>query len=254
MNRQKCRVTRQEIDQSELNHGLSDQTLGHLASCASCSQFRDERTKLRELVGDFEPVTAPADFDVRLRARIAAQRQGNGYRPFFERFAVGTPAIAVAALVIMGVASVVWFTQRNPNEGATVSTQDNRATTTQPDKPIVDAGKGEEKRADDVVSPDHHGPARSDNASSSRPVKAKATQPPGSRGKSVDSALRAADVIRQNRNPGEVSLNAPDKPMVFSMQDDRGMTRKFSLPPVSFGSQRLVDNRLPVSSTNTRIW
>jgi hypothetical protein len=42
--------------------------------------------------------------------------------------------------------------------------------------------------------------------------------------------------------------------MVVSMQDDHGATRRISLPPVSFGAQRLVDNRIPVSSTNSRSW
>ncbi|MDX6559136.1 MAG: hypothetical protein QOF72_2185, partial [Blastocatellia bacterium] len=44
------------------------------------------------------------------------------------------------------------------------------------------------------------------------------------------------------------------RPMVVSMQDDRGETRRISLPPVSFGAQRLVDNRIPVSATNSRSW
>ena len=43
--------------------------------------------------------------------------------------------------------------------------------------------------------------------------------------------------------------------MVVSMEDDRGATRRISLPPVSFGAQRLVDNHIPVSSTsNSRSW
>jgi hypothetical protein len=53
---------------------------------------------------------------------------------------------------------------------------------------------------------------------------------------------------------GEVSLSAPLRPMVVSMQDDRGETRRISLPPVSFGAQRIVDNKIPVSATNSRSW
>jgi hypothetical protein len=42
--------------------------------------------------------------------------------------------------------------------------------------------------------------------------------------------------------------------LVVSLEDVSGTKRRISLPPVSFGSQRLVDNRLPVSSKNSRSW
>jgi hypothetical protein len=64
----------------------------------------------------------------------------------------------------------------------------------------------------------------------------------------------AAQSIPQTRDrAGEVSLTAPSKPMVVSMQDANGATHKILLPPISFGSQRL-DNRTPVSMTNRRDW
>ena len=44
MNRKECRLTRQEIDQSELNGRLSNQALAHVAGCSSCRDFRSERT------------------------------------------------------------------------------------------------------------------------------------------------------------------------------------------------------------------
>ena len=60
-----CRETRLEIDQSELRQPLSAEAEAHAATCAGCAAFRDERFRLRELVGALEPVFAPADFDVR---------------------------------------------------------------------------------------------------------------------------------------------------------------------------------------------
>src|SRR5207237_9763456 len=93
-NRKDCRLTRQEIDQSELSAMLSDQALAHVAGCSSCRDFRNERTQLRELVGSLAPVTAPANFDMRLRARIAAERRGPR-QSFLAGFALSTPAMAV---------------------------------------------------------------------------------------------------------------------------------------------------------------
>jgi hypothetical protein len=70
-----------------------------------------------------------------------------------------------------------------------------------------------------------------------------------------DYGTSPAESYRQiERRAGEVSLTAPLKPMVVSMQDDRGETRRISLPPVSFGAERLVNNRIPVSATNSRSW
>src|SRR5882762_9637259 len=121
MNRRECRFTREEIEQSELNQRLSDQSLRHVESCPACSGFYDERTRLRELIVSLEPVTAPGDFDVKLRARIAAVRQSKAPASFFARFALSTPALAAAALVLTLAASIFWFAQHNRNQPSTVA-------------------------------------------------------------------------------------------------------------------------------------
>ena len=74
----------------------------------------------------------------------------------------------------------------------------------------------------------------------------------GSRGHSQEYSVLPADSVRQG---DQAYVNAPSKPVVFALEDERGTKRKISLPPVSFGSQSLVDNRVPVSYTgNSRIW
>lgn len=254
MNRKECRVTRREIDQSELNQRFSDQTLAHLASCKPCSEFRDERSRLRELFGELKPITAPADFEMRLRARIAEQRHSNGHRPSFFSFAMSTPAIVFAALVVVGVASLVWFTQHNRNQQQTVAF-DTSGPVREPNATV--------NKKTPVVNQDK---TLTPGTSATIPDRTSGARVPGRRvapqdtaqrtgTKSFDIGLQPADSIRKiDRNPGEFSFTAPGKPLVISMQDDRGMTRKFSLPPVSFGSERLVDNRIPVVSSNTRSW
>jgi hypothetical protein len=255
MTLKKCRVTRREIDQSELNQPLGDQVRAHLASCAPCREFRDERARLRELVGSLEPVTAPADFDVRLRARIATQRQSNARRPFLAGFSVSTPALAVAAVVIMCAASIVWFAQRNRNQAPTVVSgtpgpmtppKDNSKVVSQETRPTLAAGTNPMGVTKGMIR---------DRSFSSRVTGRKAIQPVLAKGTgnlSRDFSVAPARSIKQsNTNAGEVSLSAPVKPLVVSLEDDRGATRKISLPPVSFGSQRLIDN---LASTTARIW
>src|SRR5215831_9659130 len=108
-----CREVRREIDQSELGQSLSANAEAHLTACPSCAEFRAERSRLRELVGALTPVTAPADFDMRLRARIARERDVPG-QPFIFRSVMSTPGIVVAALLVLLVAAVVFISQRRP--------------------------------------------------------------------------------------------------------------------------------------------
>ena len=121
INPKACRIVRREIDESELNLRLSDQLQAHIASCPACRAFRDERTRLHQLVGSLEPVTAPADFDVRLRARIAAERQRPERASLFPHFLVCTPVMAAAAVIVMLAASIVWFTERNGKQSPNVA-------------------------------------------------------------------------------------------------------------------------------------
>src|SRR4028119_525229 len=72
MNCQKCK---NEIEERDLRReSLSDAAEAHLSACADCRVFGAERLALRRLVGGLEKVSAPADFDFRMRARMVAER------------------------------------------------------------------------------------------------------------------------------------------------------------------------------------
>src|SRR5262249_61232987 len=69
-----------------------------------------------------------------------------------------------------------------------------------------------------------------------------------------DSLARGADSIRQTDLD---QAYVPNRPVEFALQDERGKTRKISLPPVSFGAQNLVGSNRPtdVKYTETsRVW
>lgn len=250
MNGKDCRTTRREIDESELNQKLSEQARSHVSSCAACCEFRAERTSLRELVGSLEPVAAPGDFEMRLRARLANENQSRAPRPFFFRLVTGTPAIVAAALVVVVALSLAWFTQRNPTQAPEIAKVPITETPaqTQPSALAASTGSNENAERPDLAGPGDKISSRRGNLSGEK----------GSRTASVtarDYGTSPAESYRQiERRAGEVSLTAPLKPMVVSMQDDRGETRRISLPPVSFGAERLVNNRIPVSATNSRSW
>ena len=251
MNGKECRATRREIDESELNQRLSDQARSHVALCASCRDFRAERTRLRELVGSLEPVAAPGDFEIRLRARMASERQGRARQPFIFRLVIGAPAIAAAALVVVLALSLVWFAQRNGRQAPAIASSPARQVPAPP-------------KPSDVAANTVDAPGQTGGVTPSPGVDVKSTERPKREVNTYreagviasDYSASKAESIRQiAQRAGEVSLSAPRKPMVVSMKDDRGATRRISLPPVSFGAQRLVDNRIPVSfSPNSRSW
>lgn len=252
MNANDCRTVRREIDTSELGQRLSGPLEMHLAACSACAQFQTERAQLRELVGSLKPVAAPADFDMRLRARIAREKDAGARQPFIFRFALTTPAIAVAALIVLTIASIVWINQRNRTVNTPVANTnpksekatspaplpDNRDAVSQPKEPVVAINNP-------TVNSKRANPSER-NSVKSLPV---SVSPPS---QVSDFNTRAAESIQQNR-AGDVSLTAPSKPMVVSVKDANGATHKILLPPISFGSQRL-DNRTAVGMTNRKDW
>jgi hypothetical protein len=250
MNGKECRATRREIDESELNQRLSDQARSHVSSCPLCRGFHAERASLRELVGSLEPVAAPGDFELRLRARLASERQSRARQPFIFRLVTSTPAIAVAALVVMLTMSLVWLAQRNRSQAPPTALVPIKEAPKVLDQPqLASNGGGDPVRTGAPVDL-KPGSGRGENPD--RQINSKSAL---AGVKAIDYGVSPAEYIRQGeQRAGEVSLSAPLKPMIVSMQDDHGATHKISLPPVSFGAQRLVDNRIPVSSTNSRSW
>ncbi|HYR76335.1 MAG TPA: hypothetical protein VEM96_10885 [Pyrinomonadaceae bacterium] len=258
MNSRECRNTRQEIEQSKLHQRLSGPAVRHIDSCPACREFEIERTRLRELIGSLEPVAAPGDFDARLRARIAADRQQSSRGSFSNRFVLSTPAIAAAAVIVMLAGAIFWLAQHQRNQQSTIASgaparteqtitpSDKRADSTDANLPTAPAAANPPVTLT-AQAPRDRSPYRDTSGRSG-----------GARGPiepATDFNVSGAESIRQGeQQTGEVSLSAPVKPLVVSLEDVSGTKRRISLPPVSFGSQRLVDNRLPVSSTNSRSW
>jgi len=238
MNTKECRDTRREIDELEFGAEPSQRVIEHIAACEACRQFGAERTELRELVGSLERVGAPPDFDMRLRARIAAERSTSRRQPFFA-WLLSTPALAAAALFVIVAGSVLWIAQKQtPSTAVTPTNSGNTgagaATVNPPPVRIPSSGI-------DVIAQTGRNPVHKNRGASRS-------------GRSQDFAVLPANSIRQG-DVDQAYVNAPSKPVVFSLEDERGATRKISLPPVTFGAQNLVGNRVQASySANSRVW
>jgi len=237
-----CRDTRREIDEMELGHRPSADATTHLSLCVACRTFHAERTSLRELVGSLEPVVAPPDFDMRLRARIAAEKYGERRQPFFARL-ISTPALAAAALFVIVAGSVFWISRRPVTPTPTGNTE---IANNNP-KPLAPAT---------VNQAINHEPAATDegtNVAVNNPPKV-VNRTHGSHGaRSEDYNVSSARIIEQADTD---QAYVPSRPVEFALQDENGKTRRISLPAVSFGAQNLVgNNRTNVSySPSSRVW
>jgi hypothetical protein len=247
-----CREVRREIDQSELGQSLSANAEAHVAACPGCAEFRGQRSRLRELVGALTPVTAPVDFDMRLRARLAREREAPR-QLFIFRFVMSTPGIVMAAVLVLVVGIVVFTSQRKPQSPslASGSRGDHVATPAPAPAPAVKDENSDTAGTVMPVNTNQDKPKPSPLLARNPP---RLTVPVNPAPQANDLSAKGAQIVRATSRAGEVSLVAPLKPMVVTMYDEHGATRKIQLPPISFGSQRLTDNRLPVSMTNSKDW
>jgi hypothetical protein len=206
----------------------------HLRECAECREFQVQQTKLRKIVGSLGTVEAPADFDFRLRARLA--NDAGSAPPFYWAFA--RRGLAVAAMVIVITTGVVVvrdvMRQMATNNGEVA----RRPEVHQPVKPepaptIVK----EEKKPDPVVAAVIPYTTRK-----IRPAQADYKKRPLS--SFAISSTRAS--VLNGTQPASQSAAFPIDSSVqsftVSLEDGRGNAKTISVPTVSFGSQRVVQS------------
>lgn len=114
-----CQTIRETIDTASRRAGYSETVHAHLGGCSGCRRHADEMRSLFALLDAQPRVEAPADFDFRLRARIArAQSEPQVAAGLLEKFwtksfSLGQAATAMAAVAVALTASTFYFTHRN---------------------------------------------------------------------------------------------------------------------------------------------
>src|SRR5215217_9470155 len=98
-----CEVIRRELEELMLDETCSSAATEHLRECSACREFHQQETKLRQIVGGLGTVSAPADFDFRLRARLAGDSSSAGLAwPFARRgFALATVLLVFATGAVL---------------------------------------------------------------------------------------------------------------------------------------------------------
>lgn len=259
----KCKAVIREIEELEMGAALPADANAHLQSCESCRSFSSERASLRLLVGGLGKVTAPPDFDWRLRARLnEAGKEQSVARRFLPGFAPGAQAIAAAACVTLILVGVVIYRQTRPlPQGAAQS-----ALTTGANMEVGLSAKALEKVSSPTTSeksvasnvvqssaPNQAARARSARSARSglagkEASRETAKQQP-QRIYSNDMASRGADLVTTEgagvKSTGTARVFPVGVPSTASTQlrfEDGQGTRR-TLSPVNFGGQELIGGR-----------
>lgn len=113
-----CKKYQAQIDETSGEQELSAAAFDHLAICASCRNFKIEREKLAEMLRNGLTVTAPADFNFRVKARIKNQTTDVMTIRRWQRFAFLVPT-ALAVLI----SGFVWVKNLAPQQNARQNTE-----------------------------------------------------------------------------------------------------------------------------------
>lgn len=289
MNCQKCKI---EIEERNLRReGLSAAAKAHLSACADCRVFGEERLALSRLMGGLEKVSAPADFDFRMRARMAAEASAKTTRanPFnFSPASLSWPLAACFALVIS--ASFYFQHQRQTGEitGPTEQPRAAHALATPPERASINnEATSPEAASPEVASQSAPAPGVETNqdgaarASRNTLVARQRVTPFAGRvaGRAtIDAPQIRAQVEESNSvsvlgspvkyagngaGGGQsalipVQVGAQEQPLKVLLRETNGGARTISVESVSFGSRDVIGRPATISkvslSTNQGVW
>jgi hypothetical protein len=104
-----CKKFRAEIEEAGRGAALGADAAAHVAACDSCRAFGGERERLGTLVASLARVEAPADFEFRLRARMA-RADGEARAGVWRRaFVPGAAWLTAAGCLVLALGVLVHF-------------------------------------------------------------------------------------------------------------------------------------------------
>ena len=232
MRNNNCKLVRRELDELMLGEAWSAAATEHLRECAECREFHVQQTKLRKIVGSLGTVEAPADFDFRLRARLA---KGASSAPIYWRLVRSGLVVAATVIIVATGVVVVRDAMRQGENIGEVARKPEVHQPVKPDEapPVV----RQEKQSDDVVAGVTPATIRK-----VRPTQADYKKRPLS--SFAISSTRAS--VLNGTVPAGMStafpIDSSAQSFTVSLEDGRGNAKTISVPTVSFGSQRIVQS------------
>jgi hypothetical protein len=254
-----CKACRKEIEEAIKDEPRSAKALAHLESCARCRVYNQEQNALRELVASLGTITAPNDFDWRLRARLAADR-GGAYRQRFRRgFAPGLPAIGLAASFVLLIAAAVFFKQADVRLNPGTIDVANAPARSVAETRATASVKSQEVNSGAVVNSVAVNTTKSSAVNRLRVARATQTRNPKveTRAPELTVAANANPSLRSNDFSStaaqvvslfSIPVRTPAQPLRVLLDEGRGTMRTVALQPVTFGSQKILERGGAASS------
>src|SRR5687768_7389223 len=259
-----CKNICREIEEANYGEALTASTMEHLAGCGHCHRFYDERRKLRQLVASLEPVSAPADFDMRVRSRLASYQNGARAGSLFANFTLGWPTLALASLVLV-IGVTLALKLLNSPANSNVAVQDGSKSTVQTPKQevpiyvgnevVTNAGSraGEQEAGGSIQRPKQPKKrSQPSSVASLRNGRRLATQEFSS---SATPVVKKEEAIASIESSPVFQIEASPQPLRLSLDYSSGVSRTISVPSLSFGSERvLTGNGSLVKSSSKGSW
>jgi len=278
MRNMNCRNVRREIEDVPSDGLLSSSANDHMKNCLECRTFFEDRLKLREMLSSLGAVSAPDDFDFRLRARLANERRG-GAQPFVMRNVFGFRSAAFGTILLLIGAAFLFirFSEPSVSSLSARDTKPSSAPIDQPvDKPAIEqpGNRGRLESATQVaVGPQTDQPGVGETNLNSVSVRnqrggkrngglregvASVHDNPGLKTRDLSSTaatvLRPRDAMAVNGS-SVFPIGASFQSLKVSLDDGRGSSRTISLPSISFGSQRvLAQGTSPLLASARSAW
>ena len=232
MRKNNCEVIRQELDELMLDETSSAVVAEHLRECAACREFNEKQTRLRQIVGSLGTVSAPPDFDFRLRARLASDANGAAFH-FWPLARRGLAFAAVLLVFVMG-AILIRNVFNRPTENRQLATTDNTPAPAPQPVHTVAPQEQQPNPAPLLASSPERRPQPVRNERPARIKRPLVTE---------DFSSQRAEVITGREPAAEfevLPLDSSLQPFKVSLDDGRGNARTISVPTISFGSQRML--------------
>jgi hypothetical protein len=239
MSKTTCSIIQRQLDELMLVDPQSPDISQHLSECNACRDFHEKQTKLRQLVGSLGTVSAPSDFDFRLRSKLASGKANGSYQLTRSVWLFGKRT-AVAAAAVLIIVGAVFLVRQLQNQNTLIQTaEDNRPPSRT--VPFVDAttpGTNQNSKATDLT-------AKAAGVKENGKVSRKNTFLPLRNIRTLDSRDEASSRAPLIRAPQQTldqifPVDASQQSLKVSLFDGRGNPRTISLPTVTFGSQRVV--------------
>jgi hypothetical protein len=264
-----CKAYRRELGGAWDGGELSRAARAHAAACRACGAELRGRESLRALVGGLAKVEAPADFEYRLRARMAASKAEGRRAPLRRLRLVYAFAPVAAAACFLFVSATLYLRQvstskpSEPQAAAAPAQNAGPAPVAKPSSPGEAAQSKREGEGDaaaamnpkllNVKSVGHSPrtpPARA------RELAAKSDVRAGARRNTIPAGLDSERAV--NGRGVTIALKAPADSLRMILRDERGAGRVVPMRSVSFGSQELIARQGGLNKTvvleNEGVW